>query len=47
MKVAASQSGEHGVLVRFLGPARAAWVEGKNATRAEIPSVLDARRRAR
>lgn len=47
MKVAASQSGEHGVLVRFLGPARAAWVDGKNATRAEIPSVLDARRRAR
>ena len=47
MKVAASQSGEHGVLVRFLGPARAAWVEGKNATRAEIPSVLEARRRAR
>ena len=47
MKVAASQSGEHGVLVRFLGPARAAWVEGKNAARAEIPTVLDARRCAR
>jgi predicted PurR-regulated permease PerM len=47
MKVAASQNGEHGVLVRFLGPARAAWLDGKNATRAEIPSVLDARRRAR
>jgi predicted PurR-regulated permease PerM len=47
MKVAASQNGEHGVLVRFLGPARAAWLDGKNATRAEIPNVLDARRRAR
>jgi predicted PurR-regulated permease PerM len=47
MKVAASQGGEHGVLVRLLGPARAASADGKNASRVDFPSVLGARRRAR
>jgi predicted PurR-regulated permease PerM len=46
-KVAASQSGEDGVLVRFLGPAPAVWPDGRNAHRVEIPTVLGARRRAR
>ena len=46
-KVAASQSAEGGVLVRFLGPARAVWPEGKSARRVAIPTVLGARRRAR
>ena len=46
MKVAASQSGEQRVLVRFLGPARLRRSRGRT-TGAEIPTVLDARRRAR
>jgi predicted PurR-regulated permease PerM len=42
-KVAASQSGEEGVLVRFLGPARAAWADGQDASRVELPTALVAR----
>lgn len=46
-KVAASQNGEGGVLVRFLGPARAASIDAKDGSRVEIPTVLGAPRRSR
>lgn len=45
-KVAASQSGESGVLVRFLGPAQAAPADGGQERGVEIPTVLDVRRRS-